>query len=173
MLTSDDSGEPCEVMPYVHASGIVDYSSTTRCNRSLTPSGRAKAFALLCGTTFAIASLGVAIGAWPVLPFAGLEVLLLGIAFYNVGRRDGDYERLTIDRWGIRFERCSKGQVSLFECNREWARLVCRISRNRCRLSLRSHGREMEIGRLLSDEQRLRWASELRGRMHVVTRTAP
>lgn len=159
-------------MPYVDASGIVDYSSITRCNRSLTPSGRVKAFALLCGATFSIASLGVAVGAWPVLPFAGLEIVLLAIAFYSIGRGDGDYERLTIDQGGIRFERCSKGRVSVFECNREWAKLVCRVRRNRCRLSLRSHGREMEIGRLLNDEERLRWASELRPRMRVVTQAA-
>jgi uncharacterized membrane protein len=163
---------PENAMPYVDASGIVDYSSTTRCNRSLTASGRIAAFALLSATTFAIATLGVVVGAWPVLPFAGLEIVLLGVAFYSIGRSDGDYERLTIGQCGIRFERCSKGRVSVFECNREWARLMCRVRRNRCRLSLRSHGKEMEIGRLLNDEQRLRWASELRRRMRVVTQAA-
>lgn len=55
----------------------------------MSPAGLAMAFALLAALTLAI-GIGFAVaGAWLVLPFAGLEVLLLGAAFFACARRAG------------------------------------------------------------------------------------
>lgn len=55
----------------------------------MSPAGLAMAFAALAVLTLAI-GLGFAIfGAWLVLPFAGLEVLALVVAFMVYARRAG------------------------------------------------------------------------------------
>ena len=55
----------------------------------MSPAGLAAAFSVLAFVTLAI-GLGFAfVGAWPVLPFAGLEVLILLAAFFAYARRAG------------------------------------------------------------------------------------
>ena len=48
------------------------------------------AVALAIGAGFAV------MGAWLILPFAGLEVLLLGAAFVAYARRAADYEKIEL-----------------------------------------------------------------------------
>ena len=55
----------------------------------MSPAGLATVFAALAVLTLAI-GLGFAwVGAWLVLPFAGLEVLMLAAAFFVYARRAG------------------------------------------------------------------------------------
>ena len=55
----------------------------------MSPAGLAVAFAALAVITLAIGVGFAMIGAWMVLPFAGLEVLMLGVAFVAYARRAG------------------------------------------------------------------------------------
>lgn len=55
----------------------------------MSPAGLAVAFAALAAITLAIGAGFAMIGAWLVLPFAGLEVLMLGVAFVVYARRAG------------------------------------------------------------------------------------
>lgn len=55
----------------------------------MTPAGLALAFAALAGVTLAIGVGFAFVGAWFVLPFAGMEVLMLAIAFFVYARRAG------------------------------------------------------------------------------------
>jgi uncharacterized membrane protein len=58
-------------------------------NCSMSPAGLAVAFGALAALTLAI-GVGFAIaGAWLVLPFAGLEVLMLGVAYFVYARQAG------------------------------------------------------------------------------------
>jgi len=54
--------------------------------------------------------------------------------------------------------------VTRHELNRYWAKVVC--SAEGSRLALRSHGREIELGRHLCEEQRLVMAQDLRRELH-------
>jgi uncharacterized membrane protein len=54
---------------------------------SISPHALLTVFALLAAVTLAIGVGFAAIGAWPVLPFAGAEVIGLAIAFALVARR--------------------------------------------------------------------------------------
>jgi len=145
-----------------------EYSRTTAFNRSLSPTGRV-AFLALIGLHIMIVAIGFAVlGSWLVLPFAGIEIAALAIAFHLISLRDGDYERLTIDGLAICLEASEKGVTSRVEFNRAWAHLVRRTGGRSCRLALRSHGREVAIGRLMNDEQRLSWSRELEGRLRIV-----
>ena len=147
-----------------------NYSRTTAFNRSLSPAGRIL-FLVLAFSNILIVAVGLTVlGAWPVLPFAGAEMLALTVAFYLISLRDGDFERLTIVDQAISVEVRERGAASQVEMNRAWAQLVRRMDRRgrRCSLALRYHGVEVAIGRLMNDEQRLTWSRELEGRLRIV-----
>jgi len=141
------------------------FAFTARRNNSLSTSGRLFVFGFVF---FVSVGIGLAFtfvfGAWPILPFAGLEMLVLYFAFRHVGRHAADYERLAIAGDRVEVEVLDGGRVSRFGCNRHWVQVVC--DRNGSRLALRSHGREVEIGRHLNEQQRLSVARQLGRRLH-------
>jgi len=137
-------------------------------NRSLSPLGRRCALAFLAATSFAVAGIAAAYGAWPALPFCGLEVAGLAWAFHLIELRDGDYERFAIVGDEVRVESSCRGRVRRLTANRQWASLVCEVRGRRCRLAVRSHGREFTFGRLMSDAERIEWAQTVRGAIRVV-----
>jgi len=61
-------------------------------NCSMSPAGLAMALGALAALTLAIGVGFAFFGAWLVLPFAGLEVLLLAGAFFVYARRAGESE---------------------------------------------------------------------------------
>lgn len=143
------------------------YSITARPNCSLSPAGIFCVF-LAAALTTLIFSLGFALaGAWPVLPFAGMELLLLGLSLYHVWWHRNDFERLIIDDKKIIVESHAPGCDSHIEFNSYWARVVvdCMPDGYCQRLALRSHGREVEFGRHLSSSERLDVARQLKPRL--------
>lgn len=136
------------------------FSFTARRNNSLTSSGRLFVFGLLCFVSVGIGlAFTLVFGAWPIMPFAGLEMLVLYLAFRYVERHADDYERLAIAGDRVEVEVRDGGQLRRFGFNRCWAQVVC--DRAGSRLALKSHGREVEIGRHLNEEQRLSVARQL------------
>ena len=67
-------------------------------NCALTPKQLLYWYLSLAGLTLGIASGFLLMGFWIVLPFAGLELLLVGIAFLIYGRHATDYERIELTR---------------------------------------------------------------------------
>ena len=139
-------------------------------NRSLGPLGRAACVWAIAATTVAVGAGAAALGAWPVLPFAGLEVALVAIAFRSLARHDGDYERLEIEGRTVRLRLRHAARSVELEGHAPWARLVVEEGLGRCRLGLRYAGKTVEFGRLLTECRRREWAAEL-GRRLPVTRT--
>lgn len=123
---------------------------------------------LLCVLAFAMCvSLGIAagfayFGAWPVLPFAGLEMLALATAFYLNGRHAADYERIALAKGGLLVEASDAGRIARREFNPQWSRLDERRLGRELHLTLRSRGIEIEIGRHLDTERRATLAARLR-----------
>jgi uncharacterized membrane protein len=138
-------------------------------NRSLGPHGRTACLAAIAAITIAIGAGAAALGAWPVLPFAGLEVALVAAAFRVLARHDGDYERLEIEGGKVRLQTRRAARFHEMEGHAPWARLLVRERPGRCGLGLRYAGRTVEFGRLLTDGKRREWAAEL-GRRLPVTR---
>ncbi len=137
-------------------------------NRSLGTGGRAACLAALAALPLAFGFVAAAfLGAWPVLPFAGLEVAALASAFHRIACHDGDYERLEIAGRRVRIEARTGARRVSFEGHAPWARLVVRDRPGRCELQLRYAGKSVEIGRMLTDERRRLWAAELGRRMPV------
>jgi uncharacterized membrane protein len=150
---------PADSLPFLHV---------TVPNRSLGPRGRWLCVGAIAVTTLAVAGGAMALGAWPVAPFAGLEVALVALAFYRIGLHDGDYERLEIAGTKVSVEKREAARITRFEGHAPWARLVVAGGPARCELKLSYAGRGIAIGRLLTEEARRKLAAELGRRLKVV-----
>ena len=137
-----------------------EYVYTARRNNSLSTSGRQLVFGFIL-----FVSLGIAVGfyvvfdAWPVLPYAAIEMTVLYFAFRYMDRHAADYERITIRDGTVAIESHEGPHVTRLTLNRYWAKVVCDADGSR--LVLRSHGREIPVGRQLCEERRLELAREL------------
>lgn len=136
-------------------------------NRSLGGEARAVCVLALAGSVGAVGLFAAMVGAWPILPFAGLEVALIWVAFRCLARHDGDFERLELDgdrlRWRARFA----DRIETLEANAAWVRLLVRDAGGRCALALRYAGSTVDIGGLATEASRRRWAQELGQRIAV------
>ncbi len=150
-------------MQCADAENAESYTLTAKRNNSLSTSGRYRVFGFIFIVSFGISLAFAAFGAWPVLPFAGLEMLVLFLAFRYIERRADDYERLTLNGDRLLIERVERGKIRQFEFNRYWAQVVCDAAGSR--LMLRSHGREVEFGHYLTEEERVKLAQQLKERI--------
>ena len=133
-----------------------------RPSRSLTVSGRKLWLGLIAASTLLVAGAAGAIGAWLILPFAGLEVMLVWYAFRVIGRHDEDYETLSVSDSEFRWERRCGRETSLLQGSRHWAQLVDTKTDGRLQLQLSYAGNTVLIGQLMPNEQREILAKHLR-----------
>ena len=145
--------------PFVHL---------TKPNRSLGLAARRWALGAIAATTLGVAAGAAAFGAWPVMPFAGLEVALVALAFRVLRWHDADFERLEIGEHEVRVEARDARHVTCFVANRSWARVILQERGTRCTLGLAYAGRVVPLGRMLSDDGRRQLADTLRGRLPVI-----
>jgi len=137
------------------------FSLTLKRNCSISPSGLAGVFVALAvlvlaiGTGFAIA------GAWLILPFAGLEVLLLGGAFLLHARHATDYERIALERGWLRVEVVEGRRRARYELDVRRVRIEIEDSR----VVLREAGEALELGRHLDEQSRRVFGAELKKRL--------
>ena len=136
-------------------------------NRSLGRAGRRWALAAIAATPLGVAVFAASLGAWPVMPFAGLEVGLLALAFRVVQSHDGDFERVEVGEHEVVVEGCRAARHFRFVANRPWARLVVGLSGGRCTLQLAYRGQRVAVGQMMSDAERRQLARELRARLAV------
>jgi uncharacterized membrane protein len=141
-----------------------EFSLVARRNNSLNSTGRFLAFASIFVVSIGIAAAFAAFGAWLILPFAGIEMLVLYLAFRYMDRHAADYERIAVEGDRVTVEVFEAGRTHSQEFHCYWARLA--VGPDGGRLVLRSHGRELEIGRYMSDGQRLYLARALKRRLH-------
>lgn len=135
-----------------------------RPNRSMSWRGAlAFFFSLLIISSFIAVSLAV-MGFWLVLPFAGLEMIALGVGLYLVACRSYECEVICISKDSIRIEKGRRFPRHQCTFGRVWAKVVlepCPKSWYPSRLFIRSHGRAVEVGRFLHEEERRHLAIEL------------
>ena len=136
---------------------------------SLTRTQARLAFWTLAGVSFGVAMAFAALGFWTILPFAGLEIGILAWAFDTLREREQDYETLTIDGDAVVLEWRHARHCGRREMNRQWMRveLDCAAPGRSCRLHVRSHGRDTEVGQFLSDDARQQLAVTLRSKLQV------
>lgn len=149
------------------SAGAFVFHSRPRC--SLTRSQERLFFWGLAGLCFGVAIGFAILGYWLILPFAGMEIGLLGWALESLRNREGDYETLTIDGDAVVVEWRSGRQGGRRELNRHWVHVACHCAtpNRNCRLSVSSHGRKTEVGHYLSDEARQQLAATLRSKLQA------
>jgi uncharacterized membrane protein len=121
----------------------------------MSPAGLAKVFAALALLVLAIGAGFAAAGAWLILPFAGLEVLLLGAAFVLYARHAADYEKIDVESGRLTVEVAEGERTARYQMD------GARVSMEEGRIVLRDAKEELEVGRHLGAEGRAEFAAEL------------
>lgn len=126
-------------------------------NCALSPAAALRFFIPLAILSLGIAGFCAWHGFWPVLPFAGLELALLGWALRDSLRRGRWSQLVTITPSHVRIDTRLDGTPEQVEFPRPWARVTLRTSRSwhPSRLLIESSGRACEIGAFLTEEERL------------------
>ena len=109
------------------------------------------------------------LGAWPVMGFFGLDVLLVYIAFKLNYRAARAYELVELTPHALKLTQISaSGKSKSFEFNPYWVRvLFTERPDGGNNLKLVSHGRELEFGRLLNDDERRDFAEARRSALEA------
>lgn len=125
--------------------------------------------AVLC---FIIAIAFARMGAWLVLPFAGLEILAISYAFYYIQLHADDFDSITIEEDKVVVEKRNDKQFTTTVFQRHWAQVSVRDVASgggaigKRGLFIRSHGKEVEFGKnFINDEQRDVLALELKKKL--------
>jgi len=121
-------------------------------------------YLLVSSVTLGIAFSFFAQGLTLILPFAGLELLALGVVLYLSAWRSNIKEVVNITEEKIRIEIGRNVPEKIYELDKAWANIVLERSWNNwypSRLLLRSHGRQLEIGKFLNEQERQCLAIEL------------
>lgn len=132
---------------------------------SLSPREMLAFFILICMVTLVINIGFLMVGAWLVLPFAGLELLALGLALWFVYRAGERVEIVTIKGDDVRVLKQDRNISEEWHYQRYWAQAVLREDKNSWhpnKLYIRSHGRALEIGKCLTDHERERLAADIK-----------
>ncbi len=132
-------------------------------HRSLGPRGFMIFMAGVSLVSFVAGIIFYTIGAWPVVGFFGLDLILIYGAFklnYRAGRWR---ERISIvgSELVVR-ETAPSGKVRSARLDAYWVRVgIVPISQERVLLVLRSHGNSYVIGRFLNDDEKRSFADAL------------
>lgn len=136
-----------------------------RPNRSMSWRSLQRVYLLMVAAGLVIA-VGLALaGAWPVVPFAGLELLIVGACLFRCAQRCAEREVISIDGCSVGVERGRYSPAHRVELPRPWARVDMRRSAARghpSRLLIQAHGRAVEVGARLTERERRLLARRLR-----------
>lgn len=130
-------------------------------NCSVSPRQFVWFYASLALCSSAIALLLVVCGAWLVLPFTGIELLAVGVAFVIHARHAVDYEHIRFFPNRLVIEQVSAEQLTQFEFNPRWVRVEQGTSL-RDPIKLVSRGQAVVVGLHLAHHRRAQFANELR-----------
>ena len=156
-----------------HAGNAVLYSVVLRPHRSAGGNairwviGLVAILWLIVGLAFAVA------GAWPVLPFLGLEVLLLYGGLRLNQKAGNAYEAVNLTRQALFVRRVDHwGRQTEYTFQPHWLQVnIDEPPTRRSPVELRSHGRSLVIGKFLLPHERLELARALRRELFRLTRS--
>ena len=140
-----------------------------RPNASLTRRQALMVFVGISAVYLTIATYFTLLGGWMVLPFSGAELLLFGGCLYYSLQKCSACEIVVITEQSVRIEKGRRNNLERrYEFHRSWAKIVLKapvIKGYPSRLVIRSHGKEVEIGRFLVESERKELAVELNRRL--------
>lgn len=153
----------------VYAPGGMDCHWVIRPNQSLSWLSALRLYAAISFCCLGIGTAYALYGFWPVLPFVGFEVIVLGIAFYLCLSRSQMREVISVNAEVVSVEKGRRKPQEHWECPRVWARINLErspIAWYPSRLALAFQRKQVEIGRFLNEEERCALAVELEQVIH-------
>lgn len=147
------------------------WQATLTPHRSLTKQGFLIVMGLVVAVNLVVGGLFMAIGAWPVAGFAGLDVLLIWWAFRANFADARKMERISITEHELVFDRFAENRAPEQQrFVRRWVRVELEEDREReliGRLSLVSGASRVAVGDFLAPEERKQLAAALRAALAV------
>ena len=140
------------------------FSAIITPHRSLSSMGFLAVMLAVGGISFVSGIVFFMAGAWPVVGFLGLDVLLVYWAFRVNYRTAAAYEEVTVTASELRVRKVShRGEVAEWSLNPVWARLDRETHEEFGieRLFLVSHGRRLPIAGFLGPKEKESFASAL------------
>ncbi len=162
--------------PLPEGNEAVVFDALLEPHRSLSPLGFLLLMTAICCLSGAAGLFFFLVGAWPVVGFLGLDVLLVYLAFRANYRSARMFERLSLTPQQLHVRRVGPGeQAREWRFQPAWLRVeIDDPPEPDSPLLLRSHGHSLKIGAFLTAEERLDLAQALRGALAKLTwRTAP
>jgi uncharacterized membrane protein len=148
------SGNPDDGEPTLFSAILTPY-------RSLGGTGFLVLMALMCVVSFAAGLFFFLLGAWPIVGFLGLDVLLVYAAFKANYRAATAYESVTMTPSALKVRKVShRGEVAEWTLNPVWVRLDREVHEEFGieRLFLVSHGRRFPIAAFLGPHEKAEFA---------------
>lgn len=151
-------------------SGPLHFNAVVRPHRSLSARGFLIVMLGVAATNFVAGIAFLLRGAWPVLGFCCLDVVLVYWAFRANYRAARAYETVQLSDGELRVRRIdAKGREKIFTFQPYWVRLdLVEQPDESTNLYLRSHGRSLELAHVLSPAERLDFAQALRAALGKV-----
>jgi len=122
-------------------------------------------FAIVAGVSATIAFAFALMGFWPVLPFAGIELIVLWCCLCQNASAGNTAEVIDIDAHTVAVAQGRHRPQRSWRFARCWARIRLEPSPARLhpsRLLIGSHGRSVRLGTFLTEDERQLLASSLR-----------
>ncbi len=132
-----------------------------RRNCSVTPRQLGWLYVSLCVVSLGIGTVFWLQGARLILPFAWMELMAVGFAFFVYARHATDGERIFLDGSQLVVELENGGKLQRAEFRREWVRVEPR-SGDRSLIEVSGQGRSIDVGRYVRPELRSDLAREIR-----------
>jgi len=133
---------------------------------SVTPAQLGWFYVSLCVVSMAVAGFFWLQGVTMVMPFAGAELLAVGVAFLVFARHVGDGEKIVLEGRRLVVELETAGRLQRAEFNREWVRIEPRDGDGSL-IEVSGQGRSVRVGRHVRPELRPALAREIRLALRV------
>ena len=147
-----------------------NFELVARPNSSLTAECKVFAVGAIGLISLLIALFFAFMGAWFVLPFAGIELVAVAYAFYYVHCHSCDYERIVIVDDQVSIETKSYKTYRQTSFNRYWVKVFLKQTPGGDQqLFFRSHGKEVMFGRcFMTSDERVKLASQLKQQVGLI-----
>jgi len=118
-------------------------------------------YGVLCGISLGVASFFWWMGAYLVMPFAGVELLAMGGALLAYARHAADNEWIALRGGRLTVELASGNRLERVEFQPQWVRVEPEVGDGSL-VELSGQGRRVAVGRHVRPELRRQLADELR-----------
>ena len=152
---------------------IHEFNALLTPNRSLSPRGFIIFMVCISFVCFITGLVFTLAGAWPVMGFMGLDVLLIYLAFRKNYNDAKIFETIRLTPNKLLLERVyPSGRSQLFEYNPFWVKVgIKEHSSGSTKMQLISHGKVLNFGNFLSDDERREFAVVLREEIRLAKKS--